>query len=143
MSLGMVKSLNRVLVDTNIIVSAIVYGGKPRKVLDGVWQDEYEGIISEILLAELHEVIYKRFPFYKYELRQIEERIKEDFRMVKPRKSIILLRDKDDDRVLEAATTGECDFIVTGDKDLLDIKAYKGIKIVTPTDFLAISGVGE
>ena len=143
MSLGMVKSLNRVLVDTNIIVSAIVYGGKPRKVLDGVWQDEYEGVISEILLAELREVIYKKFPFYKYELKQIEEQIREDFRIVGPRKSVILLRDKDDDRVLEAAITGECDFIVTGDKDLLDIKSYKKIKVVTPADFLAFSGVGE
>ena len=137
------KRLKSVLLDTNIIVSAVVYGGKPREVLDGVWQNMFKGVTSETLLAELREVIHKKFPFHKYELRHIEERIKEDFEVVKPRKTVDLLADKDENRVLEVAVTGECDFIVTGDKDLLDIKSYKKIKVVTPADFLAFSGVGE
>ncbi len=47
------------------------------------------------------------------------------------------VRDRDDNRVLEAAVEGDCDFIITGDRDLLELCKYKKIKIITPAQFLA------
>lgn len=50
------------------------------------------------------------------------------------------LRDQDDNRVLETAVVGNCNYLVTGDKDLLSLKQYEYVHIVTPTDFLDIVG---
>ncbi|MBI2040465.1 putative toxin-antitoxin system toxin component, PIN family [Candidatus Microgenomates bacterium] len=53
-----------------------------------------------------------------------------------PHETLHILRDEDDNRVLEAAREGNCDFIVTGDQDLLDLGKYKKIKILTSEEFL-------
>ena len=45
-----------------------------------------------------------------------------DFEVVNPRNSLKVARDDDDNRVLEAAITGKCEYIVTGDEDLLSLK---------------------
>ena len=58
-----------------------------------------------------------------------------DFEVVNPRNSLKVARDDDDNRVLEAAITGKCEYIVTGDEDLLSLKKYKNIKILTPAEF--------
>jgi putative PIN family toxin of toxin-antitoxin system len=50
----------------------------------------------------------------------------------------VLTADPDDNRVLEAAVEGDADYIVTGDRDLLELGAFEGVSIVTPRDFVAI-----
>jgi len=59
---------------------------------------------------------------------------------VYPRKSLNIVRDKKDNHVLECAVEGECEYIVSGDKDLLVLKEFQGIKIVTPREFVRILG---
>ena len=51
-------------------------------------------------------------------------------------KTINAVRDDDDNRVLEAAVEGKCEYVVTGDEDLLSLQNYGGIKIITPAEFL-------
>ncbi len=58
--------------------------------------------------------------------------------MVDPAESLSVIADPPDNRVLEAAVAGEADYIVSGDRDLLDLGKYEGIEIVTPAMFLAI-----
>lgn len=126
----------RVVLDTNVLVSAIVYGGAPKKVLNMVLRDKIVGVTSVTLMAELSEVVHKKFPFRDTELRYFEEQMKVDFEIVRPREILKVVRDDDDNRVLEAASGGKCEYIVTGDKDLLDLKNYRGVRILTPTEFL-------
>jgi len=58
--------------------------------------------------------------------------------LVEPTHRIDASRDPDDNRVLEAAIAGEADYIVTGDRDLLELGSYEGIRIVTPAEFVAL-----
>lgn len=126
----------RIVIDTNIIVSAIVYGGIPKRIVSLVIDEVVEGVISPVLRAELLEVLSKKFSFSKEKLAQAEALLDESFTIVQPTDTLSLLTDDDDNRVLEAAVEGKCDTVVTGDKELLRLKNYKGIAIVTAKQFL-------
>lgn len=126
----------KIVLDTNILISAIGFGGVPRKVFLLTVEEKIKGVISQILLVELIEVINKKFPKLIPDLPIIEHNINEFFLIVHPKKTINIVRDRDDNRVLEAAVEGDCDFIITGDQDLLVLRQYKKIKILTPTQFL-------
>ena len=132
------RSPAKVVLDTNTIISGIGFRGNPRKILDLALEGDVKPVISPILLAELEDVVTKKFPKLKGDLDLINKKIKKKFDIVKPAKSLDVVRDDDDNRVLEAAVEGKCDYIVTGDRDLLDFKKYKKIKIVKPADFLKL-----
>jgi putative PIN family toxin of toxin-antitoxin system len=136
MNLDIRKNPVKVLLDTNILISAIGFGGKPRQILQLVLEKKIKAVTSPILLAEFHEIINKKFPNLAPHLQLIETKIKSIFLVVYPKVSINIVRDKDDNRVLEAAVQGKCQYIITGDKDLLELKIYQEIKIVTSEIFL-------
>lgn len=126
----------KVVLDTNVLISAIGFGGNPRTILLLTIEEKIKGITSRVLLAELHEVISKKFSKLEPQLLIIERQIEEKFIIVQPKKSINLVRDEDDNRVLEAALEGGCDYIISGDEDLLNLGQFKNIKIITPDEFL-------
>lgn len=128
----------RVVLDTNVIISAIGYGGKPAKVFLLALEEKIQGVTSEILLAEVQEILTKKLSLSPGDLELTMAEIEDKFEVVAPRKTLHILRDEDDNRVLEAAVEGNCDFIITGDKDLLDLGKYKKIKILTAEEFLEI-----
>lgn len=129
-------NMMKVVLDTNILVSALVYGGNPQDLLELVIVKQIKGVTSLPLVVELIEILTKKFSFTPEKVYQIEEKIKKSFEFIHPIKALDIVRDKDDNRVLEAAVEGGCDFIITGDQDLLDLGKYKKIKIVTPAQFL-------
>lgn len=132
----MAKNPPRVLLDTNILISAHVFGGKPEQIYNLVLERQIEAVTSQILIAELTETLTKKFDFDLVRIEQFKKIIKKHFKMVYPKKTINILRDDDDNRVLEAAITGKCDAIITGDKELLELASYRHIKILTPEQFL-------
>lgn len=127
----------KAILDTNIIISGIGFGGKPREILHLLLEDKIEAITSPVLLAELEDVINKKFPKLAYGLSLINKQVQDKFKIVNPKKSLNVARDDDDNRVLEAAFEGGCRYIVTGDRDLLDLKTFKNVKIATPDTFLS------
>lgn len=128
----------RVLLDTNIIVSALVFGGKPSQILSLALERKIHVVTSAVLLAELVDVVNKKFPLSREDLRLFEKQAKKTFEIVNPKKQTNVLKDSADNRVLEAALEGSCDYIVTGDKELLDLKSFKDTKIITPAEFLKV-----
>lgn len=128
----------KLVLDTNILISAIAFGGKPKEVLNLVLDEKVIAVTSPILLAEFQEVYNKNFPLKFVDFELTLEKIEEIFKMVKPKRSLKIVRDEDDNRVLEAAVEGGCDFIITGDKDLLDLGKYKKINIMKADEFLEI-----
>jgi len=128
----------KVVLDTNVIVSALVYGGKPEQIIRLVLSKEIEAVTSPTLLAELSEVLAKKFNFDQAKIEQTQKKIKEGFRLIQPRKVLTIVKDEPDNRVLEAADAAACDSIVTGDKELLELHAFKDIKIITPAEFLTL-----
>lgn len=140
MNSGMAKK-PRVVLDSNIIISAVVYRGKPRQVLELAFEGNIQAYTSPILLAELTEVLTKKFLLSSEEINLIEQELKEVFEIVHPTKTFHLQKDEDDNRVLEAAVEGKCDFIVTGDKELLQLGSFRAIKIMDADQFLNIMKV--
>ena len=130
------KKKLRAVLDTNILISGIIFKGKPRQVLEKVFEERLKAVTSRILLAELTEVLTKKFPLLREKTIIAEQEIEKVFEVVRPSIKVQVQEDDDDNRVLEAAVEGTCDFIVTGDRQLLNTKIYRGIKIVTASQFL-------
>lgn len=133
----MVKNPHKALLDTNILISSILFGGKPRKIIKLIQEGKITSVISPVLLAELTDVLVKKFQFGPDKLALVNDLMKENFMFVQPSFTIDILSDKDDNRVLEAAIEGGCDYIISGDRDLLQLGRFKKIKIVTPNAFLS------
>ena len=126
----------RILLDTNVIISAMFFGGIPRQIHLSIVHKVHTGITSSILLSELTDVLRKKFHYSQEAALAVDKQIRKQYELVSPRVSVHVLSDEPDNRVLEAAITGHCDGIITGDKELLALKKFKNIPIITSNDFL-------
>jgi len=126
----------RVLLDTNVLISAIVYGGKPKEIISFVIGRKIAAITSPVLLGELQDVLVKKFGFSTAKSELLRQKIRKSFIIIHPTRKLSVLKDDPDNRVLEAAIAGGCQYLITGDKELLTLKRYKSIKIVTPAQYL-------
>lgn len=131
------ENLVRVILDTNVLVSAILFGGKPEQILRSVIEEKILAVTSPVLLSELKEVLSKKFPLREPAFKLTVNNLEKILRTVQPKRNIEIARDDDDNRVLEAAIEGKCSYIITGDNDLLSLVTFKNIKIVTPDAFLS------
>ena len=122
----------RVVIDTNVLVSALIKKGKSRKLLLKLLE-EHTLILSNRLLAELADVLSRnKFSISNSQAEKylsILARIAE----IAPAHSIpkMISEDPDDDAVLSTALSGKADYIVSGDKHLLKLASYEKIKIVS------------
>lgn len=129
----------RVVVDTNVIVSALGFGGRPLEALLQTFDDDRQLIASEETLSELERVMdYEHLPFTRTERIQYPTLLRLEAEIVDPEDSITRVRDADDDKFLECAIEGDAEYLVSGDEDLLDLQSYEGVDIVTPDEFVEI-----
>jgi putative PIN family toxin of toxin-antitoxin system len=130
--------LIRVTADTNIFVSALNYpGGKPFQLLKLAIEGKINLTVSEAILDEIEDVLQRRFLFSQKDLAEARSLITDTARTVKPAVQLeVIKEDPDDDRILECAVASGSDYIVTGDKDLLRLKSYDSIQILSVSDFL-------
>lgn len=124
--------------DTNIFISALGWKGNPNKVFGKIVDGKVELVISNEQFAELSEALdYPKFQFTDEQKDRFKSLILEIATFVKPVEKIdIIKNDPDDNMILEAAIAGNADYIVTGDPDLLELKEFRGIKIVKAKEFL-------
>ena len=128
----------RVVLDTNIVVSGLLFGGIPLKILKSGFQERFIWLVSPPLIDELERVLLaKKFGLSKSEIQTLVKPIFEVIEVVVPTSEVnIIQRCPGDNRVLECAVDGKCDFIVTGDRrDLLSLKRFGGIEIITARRF--------
>jgi len=128
----------KIVLDTNIFFSSFYWAGNPRKVFDRVTNGLDELFITNEILDEIMSVMNKK-KYYKVNINDINEYIKiiESYSIKLSSNDVPeISRDLDDNKILQCAVDGNCDFIVTGDDDLLVLKEYKNIKIVKPKDYL-------
>ncbi len=131
----------RVVFDTNIFVSALaIPGGLAEKAVLRIIEGEDTLIVSREMLDELLGVLSKKFSRDAEQLSRVAVVVSEMGEMVKGGRKIKVLRDDPDNRVLECAVAGRADLVVTGDKEMLGLKTYKGISIITLKDYLAMEG---
>jgi uncharacterized protein len=136
----------KVVLDANVYVSAVLSkSGNPQEILQQWRVDAFEILTSQDTLAELSRVL--RYPkiakLHQWTEGEIEEFIKllsEEAVFVTPQTKLDVVKaDESDNRYLECAVAGQASYLVTGDKrHLLPLKAYQGIRIVSPAIFMAI-----
>lgn len=127
----------RVVLDTNILVSAQVFKGKPATIVGLAQVDTIKAFSSEPLLTELYDVLARKFLYPKQRLDLLDSDLRGFLQIVQPAETLQVVDDEPDNRVLEAAVAGDCDYIVTGDKLLLKLGSYQRIKIVSADQFLS------
>lgn len=128
----------RFVIDTNLLVSGVIAAGLPRRLLDAVRAGEFELCTSEVLLAELADVLSRakfaaRLTQAKLEAEGIVRELRRLAVVVKPTVvPRVVVADPNDDHVLAAAVAGAADLIASGDRrDLLPMGSHEGIPIVT------------
>ena len=128
----------RVVFDTNVLVSAIGFGGKPWDCLVVAFVDDVEMVTADAAVAEFQRVLgYDRLPFTEAEREQYPTLIREEATVVDPTQSVqVIDDDPDDDLFLEIALEAEAEYIVSGDPHLTGLGAFRDIEIVSPTAFL-------
>jgi len=129
----------RVCLDTNILVSALLFGGKPEEILDLAARKQIKIISSPIILAELQQVLINKFMWTDNDAKQSLKSLMEILTLVVPQQKINKIKYGPDNRILECALAGEADCIVSGDKKhLLPLSEFERIKIVTASQLLKI-----
>lgn len=136
----MADEIERVVLDTNILISGLLYGGLPQQILLLALRRKILAVTSPVLLAELSEILLKKFGFQLNKVKLLVTLIEESFLLAYPKQTITILRDEPDNRVLEAALEGRCHTIITGDKQLINLAYYRDIRILTSAAFLKIRG---
>jgi putative PIN family toxin of toxin-antitoxin system len=127
----------RVVLDINVIVSALLFGGYPERIFLAGLRGEIKLLTSHALLQELESVLSKKFKLGVRLVKDAMDLLKTLAEIVETTSQLKVIAQPDDDnRVLECAVDGKAEFIVTGDaKHILPLKEYKGIKVVTPSEF--------
>ena len=125
-----------IVIDTNVVISGTFFGGFPRKILEAVVNDKVNAYANTKIIKEYLDII-KEMIIEKGG--KLDENILSPFidklNVVKSTSRIKISRDKDDDKFIECAIDSKSLYIVSGDKDLLDIVEYHNIKIITAKDF--------
>lgn len=133
--------MTRAVVDTNTVVSAFLWGGNPREILDAARRETIMLFTSAALIAELEEVLAReKFAKRIVEVGSSVAEMVGDYlalaKLVRPAAHPNVVRDPDDDEVIACALAAEAEVIVSGDTDLLTLGSYQRITILTAAQLL-------
>jgi uncharacterized protein len=127
----------KVVFDTNVLVSALVFpGGSGEAALRRIVEERDQLVISKPVLDELLGILGRKFARDAEELAHAAVFLSELGVLARPRQRIRVLKDDSDNRVLECAVAGRAEAIVTGDKALLALREYRGVRILSLRDYL-------
>jgi len=129
----------KIVIDTNVLISAIFWTGKPKQLLNKVRRGEATFLISEDLLIEFKEVLMRKDKPFKLSLEEAERVVTEMrgiAQIVHPNSQVVVCKDERDNKVLECAIDGRAEYVISGDLHLLGLKSFKGVKIISVMDFL-------
>lgn len=128
----------RVALDSNVFISAVLFGGKPRAILNLAIEGLFEIAISDDILEEIKGVMEgKKFQFPTKIVHALMREIEDLAVFVEPKDRIeAVTDDPEDNRVLECAVESGSDVIISGDSHLLALGSFGKIKIMSPDDFL-------
>ena len=95
------------------------------------------------MLSEVLRILEVKFGFSKSRLQTVYKLFSKRMTFVTPEQALHVLADDPDNRILEAAVAGKCEYIVTGDKPLLALGKYKNIEILSVNEFLKLYSTKE
>ena len=125
----------KVVFDTNILVSALVFpGGRGEAALQRIVEEKDQLLLSKPILDELLGILGRKFARDAEALSHAAVFLTELSLPIKPRQRLRVVKDDPDNRILECAVAGDAAIIVTGDKALLALREYKGVRVITLRD---------
>ncbi len=135
----------RVVLDANIFISSIISTkGNPAKIMDKWLAGEFELLISQPMIDEIirvtgYERILKKYPLIPANRDKLIKLLNKNGVSVEPEISLTIIEaDKSDNRYFECAIAGGAQYIVSGDRHLLDVGQYAGIRVLTPAVFITL-----
>ena len=126
----------RILIDTNILISGLYFHGLSKKLLREIDLEKFNICVNEEIISEYTDKIDNKFSKSKYILdKDLREKIFSSFKNFNKISDLKICRDPDDDKFINCAIDAHAIYIVSGDNDLLTIKNFAGIEIVTAKEF--------
>lgn len=134
----------RVVLDSNVYISAFLFGGHPRSILEKIISGQIIGMVSAAILDEVQEVLQRpKFGLTDATVMALISELQELCTVVMSTKAVrAIADDPDDNRILECAFAAEADVIVSGDAHVLELGQWRGISIRSPAAFIAELGRG-
>ena len=128
----------RVFLDTNVLISAFIARGLSSEIFRLIVK-EHHLVLGETVISEFKRILLKKFKVKQNEVDEIFDFLKSfETCPYSGEKSPIELADKDDEKILANALKSKSEILISGDKDLLEIKENLAIKILSPRDFLQL-----
>ncbi len=127
----------KVVLDTNIFISAFGWKGKPRKILKLVEEGKIQSFTSPDIIEEIKKVVsYKRLGFPVGLQAEIIEFVYFYSDIVTPKEKLeVIKEDPDDNKFLECAVESEAKYIISGNKHLLELRTFREIEVLTVNEF--------
>jgi len=134
--------MTRVILDTSVLVSSLLYGGVPREIVQRA-ETGHHLILSPALVDELSATLrkprFEKFALTDATITALTTRLRRTGEVVDELADVsAFAADPNDTHLLALAVTGRADYLVTGDKALLDLGSYEGTRIVSPRAFLDV-----
>lgn len=126
----------RIVVDTNVLISGVFFGGFPRKILSAVVDKKITACASAEIVNEYQEIVQEMVCRKQGHLNtNILNPLIHSMEMIEPVSTVEICRDPDDDKFINCAKDAQALYIVSGDKDLLVLQQFEDIQIVTAKQF--------
>ena len=127
----------KMVIDTNVFISAVFFGGLPLKVLHSIISKQNDAYISPQIWDEYNDVIERLTKKNPSRLKhQLIDEVFKVFKVISPSTAISICRDPDDDKFISCAIDAGCQYLVSGDDDLLSLGKVEEVTICTPSEFL-------
>ena len=126
----------KIVIDTNVVISATFFGGIPRKVIDLVVDENITAYTNMEILAEYEKTTIDVSVKKKGHINQeLFEQFMDKVEVIDAVTVVDVCRDPDDNKFIACAVDAKAIYIVSGDKDLLTVEKYDEIEIVTAKEF--------
>lgn len=129
----------KIVLDANVFISALFWKGAPYQMVQKIIKGEILNFTSPQILQEIKEKLLIKFELPPEKVKEFLEIIVFNSKIIRPEKEVDIVRkDPKDNKIIECALGAKAPFIISGDKHLLEIKEYRGIRIISPKEFLSI-----
>jgi len=132
------ESKIKVVIDTNVFISALVSGGNALEIIRLFLKGDIEVYLSPFIITEVTSILREKFLWEEAKIEKLLQLIRSKAKEVYPQVKVSIIKSKDDDNhILECALASKVDYLISGDKrHILPLKEFKGIRILSVSEFL-------